>query len=65
MVSQQSLGKLRLLNNLASRGFLDKDMVFYVDRLIPLGDLLSCLTDRQKYVVSLLYGLGNSPPFIC
>lgn len=61
MVSQQSLGKLRLLNNLASRGFLDKDMVFYVDRLIPLGDLLSCLTDRQKYVVSLLYGLGNSP----
>lgn len=61
MVSQQSLGKLRLLNNLASRGFLDKDMVFYIDRLIPLGDLLSCLTDRQKYVVSLLYGLGNSP----
>ena len=61
MVSKQSLGKLRLLNNLASRGFLDKDMVFYVDRLIPLVDLLFCLTDRQKYVVSLLYGLGNSP----
>lgn len=61
MVSQQGLGKLRLLNNLANRGFLDKDMVFYVDRLIPLGDLLFCLTDRQKYVVSLLYGLGNSP----
>ena len=59
MVSQQSLGKLRLLNNLASRGFLDKDMVFYIDRLIPLGDLLSCLTDRHSPLLSA-NSLANS-----
>jgi len=61
--SERDGGSLQLMDVLASDERLDEDLERKDDREKVMGYLFSALTDREREIVTLRYGLAGGEPF--